>query len=73
MNLSQQALQTDESFFQIRFWNFGRKPKNIWMNSEALILIKVHCVIYQWIRLNKLYKLMERFFFQISESFFELG
>ena len=28
-------------------------------------------VIYRWIRLNELYKLLESFF-QISESFFEL-
>ena len=32
------------------------------MKSEAWILIKVQCFIYQWIRLDKLYKLMEGFF-----------
>ena len=29
------------------------------MKSEAIILIKLQFVIYQWIRLNELYKLME--------------
>ena len=36
--------------------------KNIQANIEAWLLIKVQCVIYQWIRLDKLYKLMESFF-----------
>ena len=40
----------------------AEKLKNIEMNSEAWVLIKVQCVIYQWIRLDKLYKLMESFF-----------
>ena len=59
-----------ESFFkyQIRF-GIGRKPINIQTNSEACILIKVQCVINQWIRFDKLYKLMVSFFFQISNSF----
>ena len=35
------------------------------------MLIKLQWVIYQWIHLNQLYKLMESFFFQILESFFE--
>ena len=39
-------------------------------NSEAWVLMKVRCVIYQWIRLDKLYML--KFFFQILESFFKL-
>ena len=51
-----------ESFFQIRFWINGRKPKDIETNSEAWILIKVQCVMYQWIHLDKLYKLIESFF-----------
>ena len=54
-----------ESFFfkfQIRFRNFGQKPKNIETSKEVWILIKVQCVIYQWIRLDKLYKLTEAFF-----------
>ena len=38
---------------------------------KAWLLIKVKCIIYQWIWLDKLYKLMWSFF-QISESFFEL-
>ena len=63
--------------FQISFWNFVRKPKilaknwkNFQKNSEAWILIKLQCVlnIYQWIRLNELYKLLESFF-QILNSF----
>ena len=33
-------------------------------------MIKLQCVINEWIRLDELYKLMESF--QISESFFEL-
>ena len=53
-----------------KFWqktgNFDQKPKNIRKNSEAWILIKLLCVIYQWIRLNEHYKLMESFF---SHSF----
>ena len=32
-------------------------------------MIKVQRLIYQWICLDKLYKLMESFFFQISNSF----
>ena len=39
------------------------------MNSEAWIFIRVQCVIYQWVRLNKFYKLMKSFFkFQILFS-----
>ena len=41
------------------------------MNSEAWILTKVQWVLYQWICLDKLYKLMKSCF-QISESLFEL-
>ena len=57
--------------FQIRFLIFVWKPIFFQTNSEAWILIKLQCVLYQWIRLNELYKLIESFF-QISESFFEL-
>ena len=32
-------------------------------------MIKVQCVIYQWIRLDKLYKLMERFFSNLEFVF----
>ena len=57
--------------FHIRLWIIDRKPKNIQANTEVWILIiKVQCVMYQWICLDKLYKLMKSFF-QISESFFE--
>ena len=34
-------------------------------------MLEFHCVVYQWIRLNKLYNLMESFL-QMSELFFEL-
>ena len=74
MDLSQRALQTNGIFFykfQIRYQIIVWTLKNIQTNSEALILIKVQCVVYQWIRLDKLYKLMEDFFL-ISKSFFGL-
>ena len=62
-------ISTHPSFkFQICFQNFGWKPKNIRTNREAWILIKVQCSKYQWIRLDKLYKLMESFF-QILNQF----
>ena len=48
--------------FQIGFWMNGQKSKNIQTNSDAWILIKVQCVVYQWIRLDKLYKLIDSFF-----------
>ena len=69
LDLSRQALQTNGKFFfrfRIIFRINGRKPKNIQMNSEVWILIKLQCVIYQWIWLDKLYKLLKSFF-QISE------
>ena len=62
---SWQALQTNGKFilnlFRIKSIN-GQKTENIQTNNMVWILIKVQCVIYQWIRLNKLYKLMESFF-----------
>ena len=45
----------------LKFRIFDRKPKIFQTNSETWILIKLECVIYQWIRLDKLYKLMEIF------------
>ena len=48
--------------FRICFRIIDRKPKNIQMNRKAWILIRVQCVVYQWIRLDKLYRLMECFF-----------
>ena len=67
MNSSQLALQTK---FQIRFRIFGRKQEIFQMNSEAWILIdQIAMCMYQWICVNELYKLMESFFFQISNSF----
>ena len=56
MDSSQQALQNIKKLFfkfRIRFRIIGRKPKNIQKNSDPKILIKVQCVIYQWIRLDK--------------------
>ena len=46
----------------------GLKPKIIQTNSEVKILLKFNCAIYQWIRVDKLYKLMESFL-KISELF----
>ena len=48
-----------EPFFQlqIRFRIDGRKPNIIQKNSEAWILIKVQCVLYQWISFDTLFKL----------------
>ena len=68
MDLSQQALQISNSFSN--YW--PKNEKNSQTNSEAWILIKVQYVIYQWIRLDKLYKLMEAFFevFSKFEIFF---
>ena len=60
-----------KAYFKFVFRIIGRKPENIQTNSEARILIKVQCILYQWICLDMLYKLTESFF-QISESFFEL-
>ena len=37
------------------------------MNSEELLLIKLQCVMYQWIRLYELYEIMKSFFFLISK------
>ena len=57
MDLSQRTLQNNGRIFfkfQIRFRINGQKPKNIQTNSEGSILIKVQCVKYQWIRLDKL-------------------
>ena len=53
-----------EPFFklQIRFRIDGRKPNIIQTNSEAWLLIKVPCVLYQWISFDTLYKLIESFF-----------
>ena len=67
IDLTLQALQTYG-----KFSNYCRKSTNIQMNSELWILIKVQCVIYQWISLDKLNKLMESFFIQILKSFFQL-
>ena len=61
-----------ESFFfkfQIRFRIIGRKLKNI--QNRGVNIIKVQYVIYLWIYLDKLYKLIESFSFQISKSLFE--
>ena len=78
MDLSQGVLQLKKSFFfQISFRNFWTITENfeqrakilnrnskmcIQKNSEAWTLIKLQCVVYQWICLNELYKLMKSFF-----------
>ena len=72
MDSYRRSLQTNGKLsfkFQIRFWINGRKPKNIQTNSVVWILIKVQCVIYQWVRLDKLYKLMENFFLNFGIIF----
>ena len=47
-------------FFKFRI--IGWKPNNNQTNSNAWILIKMQCVIYQWICLDKLYKLIGSLF-----------
>ena len=73
MDSSRRALQAYGIFFkfQIRFQIIGRKQKNIQTNSELY-------VIYQWICLDMLYKLIESFFsnfeiiFRINYIFFKI-
>ena len=59
MDLSRRALQTNGKLvfkFRIRFSNYWPKTEKYFrMNIEAWILMKVQCVIYRWIRLDKLY------------------
>ena len=67
MDLSQRSLQTNGKFlFNFKF-SLELLTKNIYrdvnIDQSAMFL-------YQWIRLDKLYKLMEKRF-QISELFFE--
>ena len=53
-----------ESFFSnfdFVFKFFGQRQKFFQKIYEALIFIKLRCVIYQWIRLNEFYKLMKSF------------
>ena len=70
MDSSRHALQTNGKLF-LKLWIIGWKPKNIRASREVWILIKVQCIIYQWIFIDMLYKIMIAFF-KISESFFEL-
>ena len=58
-----------KNFFQIGFRNFGRKPKNI---QTGVNIDQIAICYISWIWLDKVHKLMESFYFQISESFFEL-
>ena len=58
MDLYHQTLQTTEKLFFKFVLEILAENKNIQANSEAWILIKLQRVIYQWICLNKLYKLM---------------
>ena len=74
MDSSQQALLTNGKLFlkfKLVFKLLAGNRKNIQTNSEVWILIKAQYIIYQWILLDMLYKLMESIF-QISELFFEL-
>ena len=70
MNLSRRALQTNVKLFS----NFkflldlaiGQKTKKY--SKQIATIYQVQCVIYQWIHLDKLYKLVESFS-QVSCSF----
>ena len=69
-------LQTNEKLFpnfKLFFEIFGRKPKIIQKIGEAWILIKLQCVINQWIRFNELYKVMENIFFKFQFRFQIIG
>ena len=57
INLSGQALHTNVKLFS-NYW--PKTKKNILTNIEAWILIKVQCFIYQWIRLDKVYKFLNK-------------
>ena len=56
-----------KAFFKFVFKILTENRTIINTNSKTWILIKLKCVLYQIIPLNKLYKLMD--FFQISNSF----
>ena len=64
--VSTSSTELMESFFQISYLFVSKilaeNRKNIRTNSEAWILIKVQCFMYQWILFDKFYKLMEVFF-----------
>ena len=55
--------------YRICFWIFDRKPNFFQTNREAWLWIKVQCVVYQWISLNKLYKLIEGSFSNSSMNY----
>ena len=59
--------------FKFVFKDLAENQKNIRTNSEAWILIKVHCFIYKWIRLDKFYKLMESFLFKPLIRYWFIG
>ena len=73
MDLSQQALQTNEKFFfkiqRLSFLNFGRKSKYIQKNSEAWILVNQFAMSYKWMDLSQRSLQTNGNFFQISNSF----
>ena len=77
MDSSQRALQTNEKFFFSNFNLVFEILAENWKILKKRIVRLEHWSkcnvlgIYQWIRLNELYKLMESFF-QILESFLEL-
>ena len=64
MDSSRQALQTNEKFFSNFQFCFEILTENrkIYIQVEAWILTKLQCLIYQWIRLDKFYELMESYF-----------
>ena len=64
----QQALQTNGKLFSNFEFVLNYRPKTIkYLNEKRGVnidqIFKLQCVIYQWIWLDKLYKLMEFFFF----------
>ena len=79
MDSFQRVLQTNwKFFFLISNWFLEilvQNLKNIQKNRNSWILIKMQCVKYQWIRLDKLYKQMKSLFsifgiiFRISYNF----
>ena len=77
MDLSQQALQTNEKFFFLKFnilvFEILDENRNIFkrITKHEYWLINLQCLIYKWIYLNELYKLMGFFFkFQIRFRIF---
>ena len=62
MDSSQRALQTNEIIFSNFVFEFWPKTEKCSNEQRGGNIDQLQCVIYQWIRLNELYKLMESFF-----------